>query len=223
MQQIISLIMLFLTLSQSTLTSYTAEMNPGGRLVLINRDYVLSSTYKPDDLVMPDVERASDAVMMRREAAEALEEMFDAAQNEAGLTLVAISGFRSYSKQAAIYQKKVENIGKRAANRVSAPPGASEHQLGLAMDLCTTYDHSLEERFADTPEGQWVAANCGRFGFIIRYKTEWEDITGYMNEPWHVRYVGREHAQIIQEMNIPLEYYVAALKDETLQQILNRP
>lgn len=222
MQQIISLIMLFLTLSQSTLVSYTAEMNLGGRLVLINRDYVLSSSYKPDDLVMPDVERAADAVLLRKEAADALKLMFDAAQNEAGLTLVALSGFRSYSKQAAIHQKKVENIGRKAANRVSAPPGASEHQLGLAMDLCTTYDHALEERFAETPEGQWVRENCWRFGFIIRYKTEWEDITGYMNEPWHVRYVGREHAKVMYDMNIPLEYYAAALKDDALQDIVNR-
>ncbi|MBO2516785.1 MAG: D-alanyl-D-alanine carboxypeptidase [Clostridiales bacterium] len=223
MQQVIALIMLFLTLGQSTLVNYTAQMNLGGALMLVNRDYTLSSSYTPADLVMPNVERASDAVLLRSEAARALEDMCAAAQQEAGLTLVALSGYRSYSKQAAIHSKKVEKAGKKAANRVSAPAGASEHQLGLAMDLCTTYDHGLEERFASTPEGQWVGENCWRFGFIIRYKTEWEDVTGYMNEPWHIRYVGREHAKIIYEMNIPLEYYIAALKDESLQAILNTP
>lgn len=131
-------------------------MNLGGSLFLVNRQYTVSSSYVPDDLVRPNVCKASNNILMRREAAEALEEMFAAAIKDE-VILVALSGYRSYYTQAAIHDRKVNAVGKKKALRVSAPPGASEHQLGLAMDLCTGYDHSLEERFASTPEGQWVA------------------------------------------------------------------
>ena len=93
-----------------------------------------------------------------------------------------------------------------------APPGSSEHQLGLAMDLGCKRNSSLTESFGNTDEGAWVRENCARFGFIIRYKAEWTETTGYSYEPWHVRYVGEEHAQRIAEMDIPLEDYTAQLR-----------
>ena len=103
-------------------------------------------------------------------------------------------------------------MGKTKALLLVAPPGASEHQLGLAMDLGSKKNTSLTESFFDTAEGKWVAENCHRFGFIIRYKEEWTDITGYAYEPWHVRYVGPEHAARIHELDIPFETYVAQLR-----------
>lgn len=216
LQKIVVLLMAFLTMGQATIDQYTERMNLGGQLFLVNRDYMITRAYVPDDLRMPNVPNCSGSVLMRDEAATALEEMCAAAQAEAGLTLVALSGYRSYSTQAAIHERKVQSVGKKAALRVSAPPGASEHQLGLAMDLCTTYDQSLTERFGQTPEGMWVCENCWRFGFIIRYKAEWEEITGYMYEPWHVRYVGKTDAREITELDIPLEYYVLGLRDVML-------
>lgn len=219
LQKLISLILVFLSLGADTLDEYNRQMNPGGSLFLVNREYMISSAFVPSDLRKPDVRNASSNILLRDTAASALESMFQAALDEAGLQLVALSGYRSYSTQAAIHQRKVDAVGKKAALRVSAPPGASEHQLGLAMDLCTTYDSSLTERFADTPEGQWVEKNAFRFGFIIRYRGEWEEITGYAWEPWHIRYVGPEHARRLYDLNIPLEYYVMALKDDALQKL----
>lgn len=210
--KLISLLLLLLSLGQDTLNVYVDEMNLGGNLFLVNRDYMLSSDYVPQDLVKPNVQANNNNIKMRAEAAAALEEMFQAAKAEAGYTLVAISGYRSYSKQSTIFSNKVSKVGKTKAMLLVAPPGASEHQLGLAMDLGSKKNTSLTESFFDTPEGKWVADNCHRFGFIIRYKEEWTDITGYAYEPWHVRYVGKEHAVRIYELDIPLETYIAQLR-----------
>ena len=124
------------------------------------------------------------------------------------LAVVAVSGYRSYGQQASIFDRKLQKVDRQTAQRTVAPPGCSEHQLGLAMDLGTKKEIRLTAAFGDTPEGQWVAANAHRFGFIIRYKAEWEDVTGYAWEPWHIRYVGKDHAKRIFELNIPLEEYI---------------
>ena len=218
LDRLISLLLVFLSLSQETLISYEEQMNLGGSLFLVNREYTLTSGYVPDDLVMPDVRCVTENVLLREEAAHALEEMCMAAERD-GIILCALSGYRSYKTQAAVHDRKVRAVGKKKALRVSAPPGASEHQLGLAMDLCTVDDHGLTERFASTPEGLWVAEHAAEYGFIIRYKKEWEDITGYMYEPWHIRYVGRLHAMTITEMDIPLEIYVEGLRKESLERL----
>ena len=95
---------------------------------------------------------------------------------------------------------------------MSARPGTSEHQLGLAMDISKKNSSQLNTSFAETEEGQWVAANAHRFGFIVRYLKEYEDVTGYMYEPWHVRYVGKEQAQAIYESGVPMETYMTGYK-----------
>ena len=211
--KLLALLMMLLSLGQETVDAYVDELSLGGNLFLINRDYAITSDYVPNDLVKPRVSSAYSNIQMRAEAARALEDMFAAAKEEGGYNLIAISGYRSFGKQAAIHERKVKTVGKAAALRVSAPPGCSEHQLGLAMDLGCKKSPGLTEAFGKTPEGIWVAENCHRFGFIIRYKAEWEDITGYCYEPWHVRYVGTEHAARIHEMDIPFEYYVAQLRE----------
>ena len=211
MQKFMALLMLLLSLGTSTLDSYVNEMNLGGNLFLVNRDKTVSSDYEPEDLVKPNVRSTYTNITMRKEAAEAREKMFQAAKDEAGHTLIAVSGYRSFGQQRAIYQRKVENVGKKRAALLVAPPGASEHQLGLAMDLGIPENQKLNGAFGDSEAGKWVRENGHRFGFIIRYKEEWTEITGYADEPWHVRYVGKEHAQRIFELNIPLEYYVETL------------
>ena len=148
---------------------------------------------------------------MREDAATALEEMFAAAKEE-GVSLSTVSGYRSYSKQATIYERKKASQGEEEADRVSARPGTSEHQLGLAMDIAKKNSSQLNTAFAETEEGQWVAANAHRFGFIVRYLKEYEDVTGYMYEPWHVRYVGKEQAQAIYESGVPMETYMTGYK-----------
>jgi len=214
--KLLSLLLTLLSLGWGAVEGYVDEMSLGGNLLLVNREYAIASDYVPGDLVKPNVRGTGEHAMMRAEAAAALEEMFAAAQEEAGYQLLPISGFRSYGRQASIHERKIKSVGRKAALRVSAPPGCSEHQLGLAMDLGCKGKTGLTASFGDTPEGRWVAENCWRFGFIIRYKAEWEEVTGYMYEPWHVRYVGREHAQRIFEMDIPLEYYIAQLRQARL-------
>lgn len=211
--RLLSLLMALMSLGQSAVDAYINEMNLGGSLFLVNRQYALPADYVPDDLTKPRVKGGGEHTLMRREAALALEEMFAAAQKEQGYVLYAVSGYRSYGKQNVIHSRKVRQQGKAAANRISAPPGCSEHQLGLAMDLGCKGALHLTEKFGALPEGRWVAENCYRFGFIIRYKAEWEEITGYAYEPWHIRYVGREHAGRIRELDIPFEYYVAQLRE----------
>ena len=210
--KLISLLLTLLSLGQSAVEGYVSEMSLGGRLFLVNREYSIGKSYVPNDLVKPDVDCLYSDITLRAEAARALEELFRAAKEEAGFDLTAVSGYRSYGKQQAIHQNKVDQVGQKKALRVSAPAGCSEHQLGLAMDIGRKKSPGLNESFGATPEGEWVAENCHRFGFIIRYKAEWEEITGYAYEPWHIRYVGREHAERIFELDIPFEYYIRQLR-----------
>ena len=212
--QLTALLMAMLTAFSVSLDSLAAQMAPGGYLMLVNRDYRLPAEYVPEDLVYPQVKHSGSAYQLRADAAVALEELFAAAQEEAGLTLYAHSGYRSYATQRDIYQRKVRNTKDLARARLLvADPGASEHQLGLAMDIKNKPSAALNAAFGKTKEGVWLAENAWRFGFILRYKAEWTQVTTYAYEPWHIRYVGREHAAILQEMDIPLEQYVEMLRD----------
>ncbi len=203
--------MLLVSLGQGTVSSYEDQMSLGGTLFLVNRQYTVTADYIPSDLVMPNVRRTSSAVLMRKEAASALEALFQAAKTEKNYNLTAVSGYRSYQTQQNIYRRRVKNAGQKKADLFVALPGASEHQLGLAMDVGRRTNSKLRAAFGNTPEGKWLAENCYRFGFILRYKEEWTETTGYGYEPWHIRYVGIEHALRIQEWDIPFEEYIAAI------------
>ena len=213
MYQLSALLLSLLTALSLGFETIAAQIAPEGYLMLVNRSFMLPADYEPDDLVRPNVKHTSAAILMRKDAAAALEQLFAAAQEEAGLTLYAHSGYRSYGTQRAIYERKLKNTKNREQARLLvADPGASEHQLGLAMDIKNSKNGLLNAAFGKSKEGIWLAENAYRFGFIIRYKAEWTDITGYAYEPWHVRYVGLEHAQILQELDIPLEEYVLSLR-----------
>ena len=211
--RLLTLLIAFLSLGQTTLNAYVAQTNPGGNLYLVNRTYLLDKEYVPPDLVKPGVLCKYGDITMRQEAAAALKNMFDSAQAEQGYILQAVSGYRAYNTQSAIYKRKIDSTGsQRKAQLLVAPPGASEHQLGLAMDIGRKSNTNLTKGFGASEEGLWVAENAHRFGFIIRYKEGWTDITGYAYEPWHVRFVGKEHAARIFQLDIPLEDYVNQLQ-----------
>ena len=196
------------------------EKNINGDIFLVNRQHVISEQYVPDSLRKTQVHGMSQS--MREDAAAALEELFQAAQSE-GVKLSSVSGYRSYSKQSLIYSRKVGRTGSETeADKLVARPGTSEHQLGLAMDLATRNSSTLSERFASTPEGQWVYANCQRFGFIVRYLKGYEDVTGYSYEPWHIRYVGRENAEAIAASGLPLETYLSGWKLELYDYLIHQ-
>lgn len=182
-------------------------------LILVNRKTELSSQYVPEDLVVPNVkfsfEGPHEKQNLRRVAANALEELFKVADEE-GITLYAVSGYRSYARQKSVYNGHVQRLGEAEANKVSAVPGQSEHQTGLAMDVTSqSVGLALTESFGETKEGKWLADNAHRFGFIIRYPKNQEDITGYSYEPWHIRYVGKEAAQSIYNDNLTLETFLS--------------
>ncbi|WP_217592157.1 D-alanyl-D-alanine carboxypeptidase family protein [Cohnella sp. GbtcB17] len=188
--------------------------NPESMLVLVNKKRELSSTYAPDDLVKPDVEFSfsgdSPKQKMRKTAASALEKLFAGAQKD-GITLKAVSGYRSYATQKSIFSRNADLKGEEVANRTSARPGQSEHQTGLAMDVSSaSANYELEPKFGDTKEGKWLAAHCAEYGFIIRFLNGEEDVTGYSYEPWHVRYVGKEAAKQIMKQGVTLEAYLEA-------------
>jgi len=192
-------------------------------LMLVNRNILLTTSYHPN-VITPNVSKKPHAeIDLQPEAAAALEAMFLAAQAE-GLELVAVSGYRSYRKQSTLYARSLERNGQEKADRMSARPGASEHQLGLAMDLSSqSLDHELTSKFARKAEGKWVQEHCAEYGFIIRYKDSWTDVTGYQGEPWHIRYVGVPHALLIEKLDIPFETYCEFLALVWQQQAVQEP
>lgn len=179
--------------------------------VIVNKQRKLPEGYETPNLTVPDVpfsfEEFHPKKQMRKKAAVALEELFQAAEED-GLEPVAASGYRSYERQKAIYENSVAENGREYANRYSAKPGTSEHQTGLAMDVTSAeMGFGLDESFVNTEEGQWLKENAHRFGFVIRYPEGKSDITGYAYEPWHLRFVGKELAGKVHAENVTLEEY----------------
>ena len=158
-----------------------------GYTLIANKTYALPASYAPGDLTA--------------ECAAAFRTMQNAAANS-GIDLYIVSGYRSYSTQKSIYNRYVSRDGRAEADTYSARPGHSEHQSGLAMDL-----NSLYASFAYTAEGKWLAANAYKYGFIIRYPKSKQSVTGYIYEPWHVRYLGKELAADVYKSGLCLEEY----------------
>lgn len=156
-------------------------------VLVVNKTYALPENYAPG--VNSEAKKAFDSL-----AADAAKE---------GLNLYIRSGYRSYSYQKDLYNNYVARDGKAAADRYSARPGHSEHQTGLAFDI-----NSLSQSFENTPEGKWLAKNCWKYGFIIRYPKGKESITGYMYEPWHIRYLGKDTAKAVYDSGLTLEEYL---------------
>ena len=191
-----------------------------GMLFLVNREQMVSDAYEPAELRETQV--PGQVRQMRPEAAAALEEMFAACRAEAGVQLTSVSGYRDWAKQNRLYQSKLRQVHQNVAKAQEyvAPPGASEHHLGLAMDIGQQNKTALTASFAETAGGIWARENCWRFGFILRYGEEWEDITGYKYEPWHFRYVGKELAKEIHDAAVPYETWLTGYRVKMLREIL---
>lgn len=170
--------------------------DPTSIWVVVNKQHPLNPTsYVPPDLVVPNVPLrvpGNETMQVSSVMAPSLEQMFAAAKSQ-GIDLMLASGYRSYSYQVSLYGSYVQSIGQAAADEQSARPGYSEHQTGFAADIePVSRNCELEECFGSTPEGEWLAANAYKYGFIIRYTAANQSITGYEAEPWHIRYVGTE-------------------------------
>jgi D-alanyl-D-alanine carboxypeptidase len=161
---------------------------------LVDKQHPLPQGYVPADLV--ELEDASYRVnraglMLRSAAAVSLEEMAAAARRD-GVTLLASSAYRSYEYQIEVYNRIVREMGQEDADRESARPGFSQHQTGLVVDF-----GSIDNSFAETKAGRWMAANASRFGWSLSFPDGYEALTGYRWESWHYRYVGRDLAAFI--------------------------
>ena len=190
------------TVTPTTVPSIDA---PGTLWWLVNRDRPLPDGYVPPDLVTPNVPLKPDtgATQVTATTAAAFEAMLaDAAA--AGFQLQLNSGYRSYEQQQMLYDRFVQDYGAEVAAQRVAPPGTSEHQTGLAADvgLVGLPDDQL---FGDTDASVWVAEHAHEYGFIIRYPPDKAHITGYDNEPWHLRYVGLELATELHASGLTME------------------
>ena len=168
--------------------------DPRSSWVLVNkRNPLRPVSYAPSDLRRVSI---SGGYSMRAEAAAALERMSAAARAAGVGSLGLTSGYRSHATQTVVYGNHVRARGQAGADLVSARPGHSEHQTGLAGDVvaCNPNCGSIDA-FGSSAAGRWVAANSHRFGFITRYEAGRTSWTGYAPEPWHLRYVGAGLAQ----------------------------
>jgi D-alanyl-D-alanine carboxypeptidase len=180
-----------------------------GNLLLVNSEHpVHQESIKSDivnlsannDLTQGYVLLGTD-IYLSEEIAHKFQEMIAAAGKE-GLQYFAItSGFRDFNEQSILFQ----NMGSDYA----LPPGYSEHNLGLSLDVGST-----QMRMTDAPEGKWIEENAWKYGFILRYPKDKVGITGIQYEPWHIRYVGFPHSAIMKEKNFVLEEYMEYLKEE---------
>lgn len=181
--------------------------------VLVNKQNELPSDYVPPDLVDVDIpftfSEKVEKRKMRQEAAEKLAELFDVAKQN-NIILYGVSGYRSYQTQKSLFAYFTQRDGsEEKANQISARPGESEHQTGLAMDVSAqSVNFGLVENFGDTEEYSWLKDNAHHSGYVIRYPKGKEIITEYSYEPWHLRYVGKELATKLYEEKITYEEYL---------------
>ncbi len=176
-------------------------------LLLVNRDFILPDGY------MPTLTEAviGSGVHLDSRVSPHYRQMYAAAKED-GITLVPLSGYRRVSRQKTNFENKIQSYidkgySKAEATQLAAqiilPPGTSEHNAGLAMDIC-----SLDVSFENTKEFEWLTENAEDFGFILRYPKDKTDITKITYEPWHWRYVGVGHAKMMNEKGICLEEYL---------------
>lgn len=182
------------------------------RLILVNRNFILPEGYKPQ--LENAVEGGYADQKLDYRVAPYYSEMYKAAYED-GVHLVPISGYRSYERQERNFENKIDYYMDKGYSKVDAtieastiilPPGTSEHNAGLAMDIC-----SLEQNFEDTEEFEWLCENAADYGFILRYPKDKQDVTQIIYEPWHWRYVGVEAAKEMKASGQCLEEYLGVV------------
>jgi LAS superfamily LD-carboxypeptidase LdcB len=182
-------------------------------LIPLDRVRGLPAAYSPPDLLPLGAAYLAPGFggSLRAEAKAALEQMLSTAY-DAGHDIYARSAYRSYAEQERTFAYWVSVVGEAEARRISAEPGHSEHQLGTTADLTTAeVGYDLVESFGGTAAGRWLADNAHAYGFALSYPAGGEPVTGYAYEPWHFRYVGREHAAAWKGSGLTLVEYLRSL------------
>lgn len=183
------------------------------KLVLVNKQHTIPEDYEFTLGTIKGSMRCDERVI------EPLTQMFSAAKSD-GVNLVVCSPYRDVERQEYLFERKVKNYQSQGMSYMEAYkkasvavtlPGASEHQIGLALDIISDTYATLDSGFAETDAGKWLAEHSWEYGFILRYPLGKEEITGIQFEPWHFRYVGRDAAEVITAQNITLEEFVENL------------
>jgi len=177
----------------------------------LNKQDALPADCEPNDLAPIPADRTAYGTQYLRVAArDALLELMEAAAQD-GFDLYAVSAYRSYDGQVAAYNSNLAACGydRACADRISAHPGHSEHQLGTTVDVSSPGAGFGLETFVGTEDAAWVEANAWKFGFVVSYPAGTEHITGYAYEPWHLRWIGRAEAQRVHESGLTLHEYLA--------------
>lgn len=172
----------------------------------VDKTVALPSDFVPADLVSLDGKypfaTSKKSMQLRAPARDALVRMAEAARAE-GITLVVSSTYRSYSYQKSVFERNVKEMGKSEAERVSAPPGMSQHQLGTVIDF-----GSITDEFATTAQSRWLTANAAKYGFSLSFPKGMEPVTGYMWESWHYRYISQPAAELQNRFFLGTQQYL---------------
>jgi len=186
------------------------------KIMLINKQHPIPGDYEFTLAVIKGSMKCDERIIPE------LQQMMQAAQND-GVSLVIRSPYRDYERQIYLFNRKIKNYMKskmsylesyRTTAQAVTVPGASEHQVGLALDITSDTYTTLTEGFADTEAGEWLENHSYEYGFILRYPDGKEDITGISFEPWHFRYVGKNAAKYMYDHELTLEEFVAQLNDQ---------
>lgn len=175
-------------------------------------EYILANSTRSIESYHPEVEEF-EGVYLDQRIIDAMDRFVSDTRAQ-GLDVVMTSGYRSYETQSELFQNKVDEYGdEETAATIVARPGTSEHQTGLAADICDDYYEYMNESLEQTETYQWMSSHCQEYGFIVRFPKNKEDITGIIYEPWHYRYVGKEAAAFINENDLTLEEFVELYKE----------
>lgn len=188
----------------------TDEQVTRGNLVLVNKDHPLDQGAVPKDIVtlfenkdlMHGYVVLDNTIRLSRSVAEKFGDMVEAAGEDGINRFMISSGYRDEGEQEQLYREKGSDY--------ALPPGYSEHNLGLSMDIGST-----QQSIDRSPEGKWLKEHAWAHGFILRYPEDKTEITGIQYEPWHFRYVGQPHSMIMKELNLTLEEYLDYLKEQS--------
>lgn len=192
-------------MKESFYKDITYVKNPNDLLVIVNKNNKLPSNFIPNNLVVINLKYSNDNKLAREEAKINFEKLSQDAK-ELGYYIIVVSAFRDFEYQNELYNHYVEKKGQEYADLVSARPGHSEHQTGLAIDVMgSNKDYN---KFDESVEFEWMKNNAHLYGFILRYPLGKEKITGFKYEPWHYRYVGKKAATLIYHENLTLEEYI---------------
>jgi D-alanyl-D-alanine carboxypeptidase len=180
--------------------------------ILVDTAVALPAGYGPPDL--HNISEAgfpfAEGVMLRSLVMDDLSALREAATAN-GTPLGVLDGYRSYPRQVELYEQRSGDTGSYEAGSRVVRPGHSDHQLGTALDVTTEGATDVDASWSSSSTGQWLASNAHEFGFIITYPTDASERTCFQPEPWHVRYVGREHAAAIIKSRVTAREYFWAL------------